>query len=76
MDGSRSGSINGMDISPDGSIMVTGGDDKLIKVREKLLLHIQSLFKLLKSQNLASKIAVGQVVFELLIETCKMLPDQ
>lgn len=32
LDGSRSGSINGMDISPDGVMLVTGGDDKLIKV--------------------------------------------
>lgn len=27
-----SGSINGMDIAPDGQSFVTGGDDKLIKV--------------------------------------------
>ncbi|KAL3317686.1 Cilia- and flagella-associated protein 52 [Cichlidogyrus casuarinus] len=32
LDGSRSGSINGMDISVGGEIFVTGGDDRLIKV--------------------------------------------
>ena len=33
LDGSKSGSIEGMDISPDGVFFVTGGADKLIKVR-------------------------------------------
>ncbi|PIK54041.1 hypothetical protein BSL78_09070 [Apostichopus japonicus] len=32
VDGSMSGSINGMDMAPDGQCFVTGGDDKLIKV--------------------------------------------
>ncbi|KAL4647974.1 cilia- and flagella-associated protein 52 isoform X1 [Arapaima gigas] len=32
LEGSLSGSINGMDISPDGNYFVTGGDDKLLKV--------------------------------------------
>lgn len=32
VDGSMSGSINGMDVSPDGETMVTGGDDKIVKV--------------------------------------------
>ncbi|KAI8512301.1 Cilia- and flagella-associated protein 52 [Branchiostoma belcheri] len=32
LDGSKSGAINGMDISPGGGSFVTGGDDKLIKV--------------------------------------------
>nr|XP_033817632.1 cilia- and flagella-associated protein 52 [Geotrypetes seraphini]XP_033817633.1 cilia- and flagella-associated protein 52 [Geotrypetes seraphini]XP_033817634.1 cilia- and flagella-associated protein 52 [Geotrypetes seraphini]XP_033817635.1 cilia- and flagella-associated protein 52 [Geotrypetes seraphini] len=32
LDGSLSGSLNGMDISPDGVHYVTGGDDKLVKV--------------------------------------------
>jgi len=32
VDGSISGSLNGMDISPKGDKLVTGGDDKLIKV--------------------------------------------
>ncbi|XP_030649757.1 cilia- and flagella-associated protein 52-like [Chanos chanos] len=32
LEGSVSGSINGMDISPDGNCFVTGGDDKLLKV--------------------------------------------
>ncbi|KAK1163716.1 cilia- and flagella-associated protein 52-like [Acipenser oxyrinchus oxyrinchus] len=32
LEGSLSGSINGMDISPDGTHFVTGGDDKLVKV--------------------------------------------
>lgn len=35
LDGSRSGSINGMDITQDGNTFVTGGDDKLVKVSEK-----------------------------------------
>lgn len=34
VDGSMSGSINGMDVSPDGETMVTGGDDKLVKVTD------------------------------------------
>ncbi|VDQ01461.1 unnamed protein product [Trichobilharzia regenti] len=33
LDGSRSGSINGMDITTDGDTFVTGGNDKLVKVR-------------------------------------------
>lgn len=32
MDGSMSGSVNGMDIRSDGTKFVTGGDDKLVKV--------------------------------------------
>lgn len=32
IDASISGSINGMDIAPDGRCLVTGGDDKLVKV--------------------------------------------
>lgn len=32
LEGSMTGSINAMDISPDGQYFVTGGDDKLIKV--------------------------------------------
>merc|ERR1712002_910167 len=32
LEGSKSGSINGMDICPKGQMMVTGGDDRLIKV--------------------------------------------
>ncbi|CAH8622139.1 unnamed protein product [Heterobilharzia americana] len=32
LDGSRSGSINGMDITTDGDTFVTGGNDKLVKV--------------------------------------------
>ncbi|KAA0187408.1 WD repeat-containing protein 16 [Fasciolopsis buskii] len=32
LDGSRSGSINGMDITQDGNTFVTGGDDKLVKI--------------------------------------------
>ncbi|GCC31559.1 hypothetical protein chiPu_0010018 [Chiloscyllium punctatum] len=31
LDGSLSGSVNGMDITTDGSFFVTGGEDKLIK---------------------------------------------
>ncbi|XP_066926830.1 cilia- and flagella-associated protein 52-like [Clytia hemisphaerica] len=30
--GTKSGAINGMDVSPDGSYFVTGGEDKLLKV--------------------------------------------
>uniref|UniRef100_F7ASK1 Cilia- and flagella-associated protein 52 n=2 Tax=Ciona intestinalis TaxID=7719 RepID=F7ASK1_CIOIN len=32
VEGSKTGSINGMDISPDGTAVITGGDDKLIKL--------------------------------------------
>ncbi|CAH8649676.1 unnamed protein product [Heterobilharzia americana] len=32
LDGSRSGSINGMDITTDGDTFVTGGNDKLVKL--------------------------------------------
>uniref|UniRef100_A0A1I8H039 Cilia- and flagella-associated protein 52 n=3 Tax=Macrostomum lignano TaxID=282301 RepID=A0A1I8H039_9PLAT len=32
LDGSRSGSVNGMDISLDGQYFVTAGDDKIVKV--------------------------------------------
>lgn len=32
LDGTKSGSINGLDISPDGIYFVTGGEDKLLKV--------------------------------------------
>ncbi|XP_038597985.1 cilia- and flagella-associated protein 52 isoform X1 [Tachyglossus aculeatus] len=32
LDGSLSGSINGMDIAPDGTYFVSGGDDQLVKV--------------------------------------------
>ncbi|XP_047143851.1 cilia- and flagella-associated protein 52 isoform X1 [Hydra vulgaris] len=32
LEGTKSGSINGLDISPDGFYFVTGGEDKLIKV--------------------------------------------
>ena len=34
IDGSLSGAINGMDISPDGKQLVTAGADKLVKVSE------------------------------------------
>ncbi|VDP85178.1 unnamed protein product [Echinostoma caproni] len=34
LEGSRSGSINGMDITKDGNTFVTGGDDKLVKVMD------------------------------------------
>ena len=33
LEGSRSGSVNGMDITADGDIFVTGGDDKIVKVQ-------------------------------------------
>ena len=32
VEGSKSGSINGMDIASDGNYFVSGGDDKLVKV--------------------------------------------
>ncbi|VDM05102.1 unnamed protein product [Schistocephalus solidus] len=32
LDASRSGSINGMDITSDGDVFVTGGDDEIVKV--------------------------------------------
>ncbi|XP_018653876.1 putative f-box and wd40 domain protein [Schistosoma mansoni] len=32
LDGSRTGSVNGMDITDDGDTFVTGGNDKLVKV--------------------------------------------
>eukprot|EP01135_Chromosphaera_perkinsii_P007615 Nk52_evm71s914 gene=Nk52_evmTU71s914 len=34
LEGSTSGSINGLDISADGEYLITGGSDKLIKVRK------------------------------------------
>ena len=36
LDGSSGGSINTMDISADGKYFVSGGDDRLIKVRARL----------------------------------------
>lgn len=33
LEGSKSGSINAMDVSPDQNYFVTGGDDKLLKVK-------------------------------------------
>jgi len=35
IDGSLSGAINGMDISPDGKQLVTAGADKLVKVSDE-----------------------------------------
>jgi WD40 repeat protein len=35
LEGSKSGSINAMDVSPDQNYFVTGGDDKLLKVQIK-----------------------------------------
>lgn len=32
LDGSKTGSINGMDITPDGIHFITGGDDRTVKV--------------------------------------------
>ncbi|KAH8863594.1 Cilia- and flagella-associated protein [Schistosoma japonicum] len=43
LDGSRTGSINGMDITVDGNTFVTGGNDKLVKVwkyNEGLVTHV------------------------------------
>lgn len=43
LQGSRSGSVNGMDITTDGVHFVTGGDDKLIKVwkyNEGVVTHV------------------------------------
>jgi len=43
LEGSKQGSINGMDISSDGSHFVTGGDDKEIRVwkyNEGLVTHV------------------------------------
>ena len=34
LEGSKSGAINSMDVTPDGQFFVTGGADKLVKVRE------------------------------------------
>lgn len=36
LEASRSGSINGMDLTSDGKYFVTGGDDKIVKVRKRL----------------------------------------
>jgi cilia- and flagella-associated protein 52 len=38
LDGSLSGSVNALDISTDGTYFVSGGDDKLIKVTNRVLL--------------------------------------
>lgn len=32
LEASRSGSVNGLDLSADGTTFVTGGDDKIVKV--------------------------------------------
>lgn len=32
LEGSRSGSVNSLDISPDGSLFVTGGNDEIVKL--------------------------------------------
>ena len=44
LDGSKSGSINCMDISADGHYFVTGGDDKLVKVGGLVILNTLSKF--------------------------------
>ena len=36
LDGSMSGSVNALDISSGGTYFVSGGDDKLIKVRKSI----------------------------------------
>ena len=36
LEGSNSGSVNGMDITSDGACFVTGGDDQLIKVSQPI----------------------------------------
>lgn len=41
LEASRSGSINGMDLTKDGTIFVTGGDDKIVKVSQS---HLRFLF--------------------------------
>ena len=33
LDGTKSGSINGLDVSPDRMYFVTGGEDRLLKVK-------------------------------------------
>ena len=33
LDGTKSGAINGLDVSPDRIYFVTGGEDRLLKVR-------------------------------------------
>ena len=38
LEGSKTGAVNAMDISPDGEYFVTGGDDKLLKVRS--VIHV------------------------------------
>ena len=44
LEGSQQGSIDGMDISTDGSQFVTGGDDKEVLVRQtSILLSVSSL---------------------------------
>ena len=37
LEASKSGSINGVDLSPGGKRLVTGGDDRLIKVRHSAI---------------------------------------
>ncbi len=47
LEASRSGSINGMDLTSDGKVFVTGGDDKIVKVSSfpsKLILIGQTSF--------------------------------
>lgn len=48
LEGSKAGSVNGLDITGDGQYFVTGGNDKLVKVRlyirvRRLCGHLLSL---------------------------------
>ena len=43
LEGSRAGSVNGLDITADGMYFVTGGNDKLIKVSNKDMQLVKSV---------------------------------
>ena len=40
LEGSKSGSVNDLDITDSGKVMITGGEDRLLKVGEILLKNI------------------------------------
>ena len=46
VEGAKTGSVNSMDLSPDGKYFVTGGDDKLLKVMTNLNIAHKNVSKL------------------------------
>lgn len=48
LEGSMSGGINSMDIPPNGDFFVTGGNDKLVKVRAALVFYSGTLLLIVR----------------------------